>query len=627
MTQVVSSISGIQIYAPSAGFAPTNSADVSAIASGYQVVSATATQLYAGTAYLTSVNDAPVSASRAGQAANAAMANSAYYDGTGRLISALPDEATVSSIASSYAESAASGKLDSTAQVVSALTTGDAGAGVQQVNSINGMELSAFNSYWATAAGRADYAGSSTIAYSDDNGRELTSLAQESSISSIASSYAGSAASGKADSSSLSSYALSADVSGTIDTVSSNSASWAAGISFPYGFQSGDCSAVLTTGFFANTSRPSFIISSQDNVYPRFIVRSFTGTGAKGSYYLSDAFEFTTGTAGGANSGTKVLRIDPQQVSSKNFLLFGPSGSNTYGYLALRGADNSAYVNIGSGTVEHVNYVRPSSISSWWDTHDTVSANSASWGGGVDSATVSSIASSYAESAASGKMDTSAIDYTRTGDGTQIYASGTGSSTNQFSAYNDSAGAAIIAAKNARIRLWDTAATANIYASSVGEWDAASDLVSAQSANWGASALQIAAGPGVNLTKSGSVLVAGTDETILYTANGNMSAGTQIVLSEACSSFERVRVDIGSTAWMNSNYYIGNCPRWEPFRMTFDQAANIFCDAADISSTDYVTWDVRRTHRYNLGTGGITHTADFSSNFAVMKVVGINRIA
>lgn len=68
-----------------------------------QVVTATATQLYVGTAYLTSVNGAPVSASRAGQAANASLATSAYYDGTGRLISSLPDRAEVSAIASAYA--------------------------------------------------------------------------------------------------------------------------------------------------------------------------------------------------------------------------------------------------------------------------------------------------------------------------------------------------------------------------------------------------------------------------------------------------------------------------------------------------------------------------------------------
>ena len=112
MAKVLTGISGNVISAASAGFAPTNSADVSAIASAYQVVSSTATQLYAGTAYVTSVNDAPLSAARAGQAANASLANSAYYDGTGRLISSLPDSAAVSAIASSYAESAASGKQD-----------------------------------------------------------------------------------------------------------------------------------------------------------------------------------------------------------------------------------------------------------------------------------------------------------------------------------------------------------------------------------------------------------------------------------------------------------------------------------------------------------------------------------
>ena len=118
------------VSANSASWTGVDSATVSAIASGYvtgkqdvsgmsayayessnsakldktaQVVTATATQLYAGTAYLTSVNGAPVSASRAGNAANASLATSAYYDGTGRLISSLPDRAEVSAIASAYA--------------------------------------------------------------------------------------------------------------------------------------------------------------------------------------------------------------------------------------------------------------------------------------------------------------------------------------------------------------------------------------------------------------------------------------------------------------------------------------------------------------------------------------------
>ena len=155
--QVYSSLSGIPFYAPSAGYAPTNSADVSAIASAYQVVSSTATQLYAGTAYVTSINEAPVSAARAGNAANASLANSAWYDGTGRLISALPDSAAVSAIASSYVESGVSSKQDT---LSFAYNTAD------QISSINGSALGGM----------------------DDNA-----------VSAIASAYAESAASGKQD--------------------------------------------------------------------------------------------------------------------------------------------------------------------------------------------------------------------------------------------------------------------------------------------------------------------------------------------------------------------------------------------------------------------------------------------
>ena len=155
--QVYSSLSGIPFYAPSAGYAPTNSADVSAIASAYQVVSSTATQLNAGTAYVTSINDTPLSAARAGNAANASLANSAWYDGTGRLISALPDSAAVSSIASSYVESGVSSKQDT---LSFAYNTAD------QISSINGSALGGM----------------------DDNA-----------VSAIASAYAESAASGKQD--------------------------------------------------------------------------------------------------------------------------------------------------------------------------------------------------------------------------------------------------------------------------------------------------------------------------------------------------------------------------------------------------------------------------------------------
>lgn len=162
MAYVLSSVSGNLISAASAGFAPTNSADVSAIASAYQVVSATATQLYAGTAYVTSVNDAPLSASRAGNAANASLANSAYYDGTGRLISALPDSAAVSAIASAYAESAASGKLDYSAVGID--------SEMMVVSSIDDTYVSAWIAgsaeHWSGASGKQD---TLTFAYNADS--------------------------------------------------------------------------------------------------------------------------------------------------------------------------------------------------------------------------------------------------------------------------------------------------------------------------------------------------------------------------------------------------------------------------------------------------------------------------
>ena len=160
MAYVLSSVSGNLISAASAGFAPTNSADVSAIASAYQVVTAMATQLNAGSAYVTSINETPISAARAGNAANASLANSAWYDGTGRLISALPDEATVSSIASSYAESAASSKQDT-------LTFGYDDTKISAINGSalagGGTPIVVTGTAWDPDTSAWDYAASSNL--------------------------------------------------------------------------------------------------------------------------------------------------------------------------------------------------------------------------------------------------------------------------------------------------------------------------------------------------------------------------------------------------------------------------------------------------------------------------------
>ena len=232
-----------------------------------QVVTATATQLYAGTAYLTSVNGAPVSASRAGNAANASLANSAYYDGTGRLISSLPDRAEVSAIASAY----------------------------------------------ATGGGGVDSA----------------------TVSAIASSYA--------------------DKCWPLSSIDSMIPASGFGVSLSYGNES------LRIG--------------------------------KTNTYAPMSINFTYGGHPTSNFG-----IDGISVYGGN--------TSTYHWILNRSGASGRYYD---GTATQDWQYTKAEYDKLTSTHDTVSANSASWGGGVDSGTVSAIASSYAESAASSKQDSSAM--------------------------------------------------------------------------------------------------------------------------------------------------------------------------------------------------------------------------
>ena len=129
---------------------------------------------------------------------------SGYYQPSGEYLSAtessnyystsnpsgFADSATVSSIASSYAESAVSSKLDATAQVVKA--TGSGTWDYEDcISSVNGSPL------------YAKYAG---LAYYDSALRNISQLPDTDSVSAIASAYAESAASSKQDASAMTAY-------------------------------------------------------------------------------------------------------------------------------------------------------------------------------------------------------------------------------------------------------------------------------------------------------------------------------------------------------------------------------------------------------------------------------------
>ena len=194
-----------------------------------QVVSATATQLYAGTNYVTSINATTLSAERAGRAGNATLATSAYYDTNSRFISALPDSAAVSSIASSYAESAASSKQDTLSFAYNA---------ADQISSINGSALGGMDeaavsgiasAYAESAASSKLDASASSSFYSTSNpsgfitGVDLSPYQTTADMSSY---IPTSMSSDFQQVSAMTSYALSSDVSATVDLVGAQSANW-----------------------------------------------------------------------------------------------------------------------------------------------------------------------------------------------------------------------------------------------------------------------------------------------------------------------------------------------------------------------------------------------------------------
>lgn len=525
---LLSSISGNGILAQSAQAAPTNSGDVSAIASAYQVVSATATQLYAGTAYVTSVNEAPLSATRAGNAANASLANSAWYDGTGRFISSLPDSATVSAIASSYAESAVSSKLDSSAA-----------------------------SGFYTTANESGFVGSSYVD-SAVSGKQDT----------ITFGYDG------ANISSIDGSALAGGGGG--------------GAAFPAYITTGaNVKAEITTGFQGSTStRPTLFISGTptSNAYPRMLLsENHTAATCKSSTYLADAFEFYTGDPGSA--GDKIFRADTAQVSASGRFVINSS--------YVSGAEGWRY---GSSEYEQLTGV-----------YDTVSSNSATWGGGgIDSATCSAIASSYAESAVSSKADSSALS---------SYVPYSSLEYNTASAISGINGSAL---------------AGTTYSAGTGI-DITDDVISVEAP------VDIVAGPGIVIDNpDGNTLRVSTDleySKVLYSSNTVISSSPGYVypMTESMLNFERIRV------WFANREFTGYqcCHEFYPTQ------SNIMVGSVDASEG---TGNSQRLNMgfsanasgnlvdvfHNLWYGSYSNPSNASGpgrGLGILRVDGIHRIA
>ena len=268
-----------------------------------------------------------------------------------------------------------------------------------------------------------------------------------------------------------------------------------------------------------------------------------------------------------------------------------------------------------------------------YNTADQISSINGSALGGMDEAAVSGIASSYAESAASSKLDTTAFnsaDFYSTSN-TSGFITGVDLTpyqpTSAMSGYIPTS----MSSDFQQVTGMSSYALSSDVSSTV-------DLVSTQSANWGGSALQLSAGPGVKLEKSGNVLVASTDETVLWSSSGYSVGDTMQTynLSGNPSDFEEIQVygqrPLGATDTMGAFDF-----RFQPAYLNANSVSKICVPLAFVagdSKTPYIgaysviginttswhdgfTWQYQPTTSYQ-GTAYIAH---------IHKIVGINRTA
>ena len=289
------------------------------------------------------------------------------------------DSATVSAIASSYAESAASSKADSSAlsayQEISGMTayqpSGDYAynsslGDYQPASAMTAYQPSGDYAYNSAVSGKQDSSAMSAYALSSNVSGVIDTVSSNSAswgqggvdsatVSAIASSYAESAASSKADSSALSAYALSSNVSGVIDTVSSNSASWGGGGG------TGDYvekSATVVTIGDANTANyTTFAQGSGNSAVTRTLAQgsgnrasvdsltqgrvnsAYTGSFAQGWLNRASSYSFTQGGSNDASS-TSFAQGYSNYVISYSFAQ--GSGNTVSGSSFAQGAKNTS---------------------------------------------------------------------------------------------------------------------------------------------------------------------------------------------------------------------------------------------------------------------------------------------
>lgn len=532
------------------------------------------------------------------------MANSAYYDGTGRLISSLPDSATVSAIASSYAESAASSKLDTSAQVVTA-TAGDG----TYITSINGMGLSGQG---GGGGGAGDYLEKSAQEVEIGNGNSASSIAL---------------AQGLNNSATIKSFAQGNGNSAYSESFAQGNTNTAYSDSFAQGIYNRAYNESFVQGVSNSASNHSFAQGNTNSAYLGSFAQGGDNTAYSNAFAQGDE-NYAYGVSfaqGQRNSAINRSFAQGDYNSAINTAaVFGKY--NLHGDGDTSSGDSAAFA-IGDGTANGARHdlmlvTKDGEITMFSSTADTVGlglvssikAISANAGGPV-TATASAAATAYTSTGTARSSFTAISSINGSallarnllpnaqqanGDahfhfmpttspwgsteytgllGPLQYATGAALAMKQQGAYGayykgnewfisdvgtNTAANGVVRAELHRTRgihlygsSLNSATGFHLNGSGVDgqsgtsawqygptEYNMLIDVnntVNTQSANWGGSALALSAGPGVKLEMVGDTLVASTDETVLWEGAGTSSC----TLSENCTNFERIKILYG----------------------------------------------------------------------------------
>lgn len=166
-------------------------------------------------------------------------------------------------------------------------------------------------------------------------------------------------------------------------------------------------------------------------------------------------------------------------------------------------------------------------------------------------------------------------------------------------------------------------------------WNSNYTTVSTNSGSWGGSALPISAGPGIKFEMVDGMLVASTDETVLFFA-GNDSSGVQAGnLTESIMNFERIRVaGMDNDGHVDVKYIY---PAWTKNADNFDATGYevMLYGANPVNNTVWEKWTRYSFSALTSFNVVLSYEASYTANTvsdvtnshknSVREVVGINR--